>query len=168
MKNSSLSFCPVPDEQQPLKEYEQLKDSWFFRWATLDKIPYWRKFAWVWFWGWVVVAPIAEASFPPQKHLFLFVLSGTLGASLLVALVLVRLYLGWYYIRDRLKSEKVFYEESGWYDGQIWQKPPEAIARDRLIVSYQIEPIVQRLQRTALILGILVASASLAWLFHNQ
>ncbi|OKH19459.1 hypothetical protein NIES593_20885 [Hydrococcus rivularis NIES-593] len=164
MKDSSVQSCPVPDEQQPLKEYEQLKDSWFFRWATLESLPYWRKFAWVWLWGWIVVGPIAAASFPPQKHPFLFTLSGALGTSLLVALVLLRLYLGWYYIRDRLKSEKVFYEESGWYDGQIWQKPPEAIARDRLIVSYQIEPIMQRLRRTALILGILVGSGCLIWL----
>jgi hypothetical protein len=165
MKDSSVASCPVPDEQQPLKEYEQLKESWFFRWATLEKSPYWRKFAWVWLWGWIIVGPIAATSFSPQKHPVLFALSGTLGACLLVALVLLRLYLGWYYIRDRLKSEKVFYEESGWYDGQIWQKPPEAIARDRLIVSYYIEPIMQRLQRTALILGIVVGSGSFLWLF---
>jgi hypothetical protein len=84
---------------------------------------------------------------------------------LLVVLVLLRLYLGWYYIRDRLKSEKVFYEESGWYDGQIWHKPPEAVMRDRLIVFYQIEPIMKRLQSTALILGTILGSGSLIWLF---
>ena len=37
---SSLDFCPVPEEQQPVNEYEQLKESWFFRWATLDEAPY--------------------------------------------------------------------------------------------------------------------------------
>lgn len=165
MKESSLEFCPVPIEQQPVKEYEQLKDSWFFRWATLEEIPYWRKFAWIWLWAWVIVGPIAAASFSPQKHPMLFMLSGALGASVLVVLVLLRLYLGWYYIRDRLKAEQVFYEESGWYDGQIWQKPPGALARDRLIVSYEIEPIMQRLQKTALILGSLVGSGSIVWLF---
>jgi hypothetical protein len=165
MKDSFIHPCPVPDEQQPLKEYEQLKNSWFFRWATLETLPYWRKFAWIWFWGWMVISPIAAASFRPQKHPFLFALSGSLGVCLLVVLVLLRLYLGWYYIRDRLKSEKVFYEESGWYDGQIWQKPPEAITRDRLIVSYQIEPIMKRLQNTAWILGTIIASGSLIWLF---
>ena len=25
------------------------------------------------------------------------------------------------------------YEESGWYDGQIWIKPPEILLQDRLI-----------------------------------
>jgi hypothetical protein len=160
MKESSLESCPVPTEQQPVNEYEQLKDSWYFRWATLEKVAYWKKLAWIWVWGWIVVGPIAAASFTPQKHPILFVLSGCIGTSLLVGLFLLRLYLGWCYIKDRLKSEKVFYEESGWYDGQIWQKPPEIIVRDRLIVSYQIEPILERLQKTALILSIAVAIGS--------
>jgi hypothetical protein len=164
MKDSSVGSCPVPVEQQPIQEYEQLRDSWFFQWATLEQVPYWRKFAWVWVWGWIFVGPIAAASFPPQKQPIFFGLAGVLGSSLLVALVLLRLYLGWFYIRDRLKAEKVFYEESGWYDGQIWPKPPETLARDRLIVSYQIEPIMRRLRRTAFILGILVGGDSLAWL----
>jgi Conserved in the green lineage and diatoms 27 len=165
MKESSLESCPVPVEQQPVNEYEQLKDSWYFRWATLDKVAYWKKLAWIWAWGWIVVGPIAAASFTPQKHPILFVLSGCMGTCLFVGLFWVQLYLGWYYIKDRLKSEKVFYEESGWYDGQIWQKPPEIIVRDRLIVSYQIEPIIKRLQNTALFLSIAIAIASCSiWL----
>lgn len=66
----------------------------------------------------------------------------------MVALALLRLYLGWSYIRDRLLNETVFYEESGWYDGQYWPKPPEVLTRDRLIVSYEIQPILRRLQRS--------------------
>lgn len=165
MKESSVEFCPVPTEQQPVCEYEQLKDSWFFRWATLDRPAYWRKLAWVGVWGWMPIAPIAAASFPPQKHPLLFSLSSLWATALLMGLVLLRLYLGWYYVSDRLKADKVFYEESGWYDGQIWQKPPEMLARDRLIVSYQVEPILQRLHRTGLILAVLVAIGSLAWLW---
>jgi hypothetical protein len=42
---SSLDFCPVPEEQQPVNEYEQLKESWFFRWATLDVASYTKKFS---------------------------------------------------------------------------------------------------------------------------
>lgn len=32
---------------------------------------------------------------------------------------------GWSYVGDRLLSAVVPYEESGWYDGQMWVKPPE-------------------------------------------
>jgi hypothetical protein len=164
MREPPVEFCPVPNEQQPLNEYEQLKESCCFRWVTLEQGQYWRKLSWLWLAGWLAISPIAAASFPLQRYPVRFGLSSTLGATLFLALVLLRLYLGWYYISDRLKSDKVFYEESGWYDGQIWQKPPSVLTRDRLIVSYQVLPILQRLQRTALILAAVVGSLSLLWL----
>ena len=40
------------------------------------------------------------------------------------------------------------YEESGWYDGQIWIKPPEVLLQDRLIGTYEIYPGLLRLQFT--------------------
>jgi hypothetical protein len=164
---SSVDFCPVPEEQQPVNEYEQLKESWFFRWATLDRLAYGKKLAWLWLWSWVIVGPIAAASFPLKKAFFPFLFSGTFGVTLAVGLVLLRLYLGWIYVHDRLRSEKIFYEESGWYDGQIWTKTPAVLTRDRLIVSYQIEPILNRLQKTALVLGSLLASSGTLWLFFT-
>jgi Conserved in the green lineage and diatoms 27 len=165
MRESSLDFCPVPKEQQPLNEYEELKESWFFRWATLEPVAYWKKLAWISFFGLFLVTPIAAASFSPQKAPFKLILSNLLGISFFSGLILLRLYLGWMYICDRLQSEKVFYEESGWYDGQIWTKTPEVLARDRLIVSYQIKPILSRLKRTYLILGTIIGSSCLLWLF---
>mgnify|MGYP006266943569 CR=1 FL=1 len=165
MRESPISFCPVPREQQPLNEYEQLKDSWLFRWATLEAGEYWKKLAWVWAWGWMVAGPIAAASFAPQEHPVEFGLGGAAGAGLWVALALLRLYLGWNYVGDRLQKETVFYEESGWYDGQTWQKPSEVLTRDRLVASYQVEPILKRLRRTALILTLLFAAGTLLWLW---
>lgn len=32
---------------------------------------------------------------------------------------------GWSYVGDRLLSAVIPYEETGWYDGQMWVKPPE-------------------------------------------
>ena len=29
-------------------------------------------------------------------------------------------------------------EETGWYDGQVWVKTPELLARDRLLASYRV------------------------------
>ncbi|WP_013320220.1 CGLD27 family protein [Gloeothece verrucosa] len=163
MKGSYREICPVPSEQQPVNEYEQLKESWFFCWATLEPVPYWRKLGWVWLWSWILVGPIAATSFPLQKKPLLFVLSAIVGTCLIVGLVLLRLYLGWFYISDRLNAEQVFYEESGWYDGQIWQKTPEVLIRDRLILSYQVEPILKRIKKTALVLASLIGSSSLLW-----
>lgn len=167
MRESSVCVCPVPNEQQPLNEYQQLQESWFFGWVTQPTLGYLRKLAWVWCWGWLFAGPIAAASFPVQKHPLQFFLAGGAGALVLVLLVLLRLYLGWSYIRNRLTKKTVFYEESGWYDGQTWQKPAAVVMRDRLIVTYQIKPILARLQGTLAILTALVGMGSLLWLFAN-
>ncbi|MEA5510100.1 CGLD27 family protein [Crocosphaera sp. UHCC 0190] len=164
MRESSIQICPVPTEQQPVIEYESLKESWFFRWATLEKGDFWRKIAWIWGIGWVMASPIAAASFPPEKRLLGFTLASNLGAGLILGLILLQLYLGWRYVSDRLSKETIFYEESGWYDGQTWPKPPEMLTRDRLIVSYQVAPILQRLIRTTGILALLMMGDSMVWL----
>ncbi|MEM8832379.1 MAG: CGLD27 family protein, partial [Cyanobacteria bacterium P01_G01_bin.19] len=75
-----------------------------------------------------------------------------------------RIYLGWKYIKDRLKSDRIFYEESGWYDGQTWIKPTAMLNRDRLVASYEIEPILNRLQKTYGILAGVIGTSILAWL----
>jgi hypothetical protein len=164
MNESSVKFCPVPKEQQPVNEYEQLKESWFFSWATLDSQEYGRRLAWVTFWGALLTSPIAAASFPLQKQPFLFVLATLMGGVLFLIMLILRQYLGWAYISDRLNQEKVTYEESGWYDGQEWEKPPEILLRDRLIVSYQIQPLLQRLKKTGLILVLAIVFDLLLWL----
>lgn len=153
MKDSQNTFCPVPDEQQPLNEYSQLKESWFFSWGNTEMLTFVRKMVWVWFWATAFATPIAWASFPLDRYPAKLVLSANLGGMFLLSLVLIRLYLGWRYIRDRLQTDKLTYEESGWYDGQIWQKPEAVLQRDRLIVSYQIAPILTRIQQTGLIIA---------------
>ncbi|MGL5807433.1 MAG: CGLD27 family protein, partial [Xenococcaceae cyanobacterium] len=88
MKGYSREFCPVPEEQQPINEYEQLKESWIFSWVTLKPSVYLNKLTWVWFWGWFVAGPIAAASFHPQKYPIQFALAGSAGAGLFVTFVL--------------------------------------------------------------------------------
>lgn len=160
---SSVSPCPVPFEQQPLNEYQELQESWFFRWSTLGLSQYIRKLFWLWGWSWIVAGPIAAASFSIAKHPAQFALMGMAGATLLLSLVLLRLYLGWTYIRSRLSNATVFYEESGWYDGQLWAKPPEMLAQDQLVVTYQIQPILKRLTQTFGVLAIALLVGSLVW-----
>lgn len=163
MIKSSVSNCPVPSEQQPLNEYEELKSSWLFRDCALNWRDYITKIAWIWGFSWLVAAPVAAVSFPPHRHIALFLLSSVAGASVGVVLVLLRLYLGWSYIADRLASPIIFYEESGWYDGQTWTKPHEVLTRDRLIVTYQIKPIIQRLQFSFAGLAVLFVIGTIVW-----
>ncbi|MEC4812513.1 MAG: CGLD27 family protein [Scytonema sp. PMC 1069.18] len=163
MIESSVSNCPVPTEQQPLNEYEELKTSWLFRDCTLNWRDFITKIALIWSLWLFVAAPVAAASFTPHKHTAEFILCSAAGASIGVVLVLVRMYLGWSYIRDRLMSPVIFYEESGWYDGQTWVKPNEVVTRDRLIVSYSIQPILKRLRISFATLAVFFVAGTIVW-----
>lgn len=163
MIKSSVSNCPVPAEQQPLNEYEELKSAWLFRDSTSSWREYITTMGWIWGWSWLVAGPVAAASFHPHKHVAQFILCGAAGASVGVVLALVRLYLGWSYVGSRLKSPIIFYEESGWYDGQTWMKPMEVLTRDRLVVSYEIKPIIGRLQITFGGLAALFVAGTIVW-----
>lgn len=163
MKETSVAVCPVPAEQQPINEYQELKESWFFRWATQERRGYLKGIVWVWALSWLVAGPLAAASFPFGKYPGLFFLSGSAGAGFFLTLALLRLYLGWCYVRDRLQSRTIFYEESGWYDGQTWPKTPEILIRDQLVVTHQIQPILRRLQKTFGILALFLLADGLIW-----
>jgi hypothetical protein len=165
MPPSTPVACPVPTEQQPLNEYRELQESGFFQWGTLALPIYLRKLAWVWGWSWAIAGPVAAASFSPAKHPVAFFLLGSAGASLFLGLVLLRLYLGWTYINARLTNDTVFYEESGWYDGQVWSKPLEVQTQDKLVVTYQVQPVLRRVRRTFGGLAIALLLGTVAWWF---
>jgi Conserved in the green lineage and diatoms 27 len=162
MKRSPTAVV-IPPEQRPFNEYQQLRSSFFFRWATLEPRLFGAGIAGVWIGSWILSGPISAWSFPPLRLPFHFFLGGVAGSGVLLGLVLLRLYLGWSYIHKRLSSACVHYEESGWYDGSFWNKPPEDIAKDRLIVEYQVAPILRRLQRTLTIFSLLGITDLACW-----
>jgi hypothetical protein len=157
-----MTPCPVPVEQQPLNEYLALKESFFFRCATLGIWQYARILFGIWLGWWVFSSAIAASSFSPKKFLFLFFSWSSVGATLGLLLPLLQLFLGWNYVQNRLQSEQVLYEESGWYDGQIWQKPETDLTKERLIVSYEVQPILTKLKITGLCLILLLGVLAIA------
>jgi len=164
MNKSTINFCPVPKEQQPINEYEKLKESWLFDWGVLAIKQYSAKIAWLCFWSAVFAVPLSMSVFSPQHDWFHGVLSSLVGICILTGIFISRIYLGWQYIKDRLQSDRIFYEESGWYDGQTWLKPTAMLNRDRLVASYEIDPILGRLQKTYGLLAGIIALSSLMWL----
>ncbi|KAJ0549516.1 hypothetical protein HanHA300_Chr07g0234621 [Helianthus annuus] len=46
------------------------------------------------------------------------------------------------------EEKKRLDEETGWYDGQIWVKTAEVLARDRLLGSFTVKPVLNRLKNT--------------------
>ena len=90
---------------------------------------------------------LVVSAFPSSSFLY-FTLYSTLASLIITILFCFRSYFGWQYIHSRLMEATIAYEESGWYDGQVWIKPPEVLLQDRLIGTYEILPGLLRLQAT--------------------
>jgi hypothetical protein len=155
--------CPVPAEQQPINEYQGVRESWFYSWGGRDLRGYLKPVVILWLVGWLVAGPMAAASFAPARHPLPFALSAAMGALILPMLALMQLYVGWSHVGGRLKEDKVPYEESGWYDGQVWVKPEEVSNRDRLIVDYQVQPVLQRIRTTIGTIAALLSLGLITW-----
>ncbi|NJL98375.1 MAG: CGLD27 family protein [Synechococcaceae cyanobacterium SM2_3_2] len=160
------STVTVPEEQQPLFQYEELSQSFFSRWPALSLTAYLKGILGVWLGALVLVGPIAAGSFSPERDPLAWLGVATVGCNGILGLVLLRLYLGWRYVQRRLVEPEVLYEESGWYDGATCPKSPEELVQHTLIVEHQIKPIVQRLHRTFGIMAAVSGAAMLLWLWH--
>jgi hypothetical protein len=147
--------CPVPPEQRPLRQYEELLESWFFVWPAHSFTALLRPLAT----SWLVLAPVtvlvASGSWVLRHQPAQLVLAGLVAAVALPILLLVRQWLGWTYVHRRLLSERVEYEESGWYDGQVWEKPLAWRQQDLLVAQHQVQPVLRRLKQAALLAVIL-------------
>ncbi|KAJ4952633.1 hypothetical protein NE237_029465 [Protea cynaroides] len=164
--------CPVPVDQQPVKEYQSLAASSFFSWAVGDESAYFsRLFLTGASFSLFIGLPVAWFG---VVHPELKPLSCVLGAAssglTVVTLAVLRMYLGWAYVGNRLLSATVDYEETGWYDGQIWVKTAEVLARDRLLGSYSVKPVLSRLKFTlvGLAASLVVCVALLQNIESNQ
>ncbi|KAK9843138.1 hypothetical protein WJX74_007611 [Apatococcus lobatus] len=150
-KDPLAELCPVPSEQQPVKELQALQDVFAFNWATLPLPQFLTRLGMVWGGFFATMGlPVSAVTFNPQDQPIEFFASAGLGSLCVVTVVVLRLYLGWSHVGNRLLSATCEYEESGWYDGQIWVKPPQYLARDRLLGTYTVRPALARLRTTLL------------------
>tara|TARA_Y100001968_G_C18861852_1_gene482991 strand:- start:165 stop:521 length:357 start_codon:yes stop_codon:yes gene_type:complete len=94
-----------------------------------------------------------------KNNVFDFLLISLTGSLLLPLLLLFRQWLSWKYIFKRLSSENIEYEESGWYDGQIWEKPVEWRAKDLLIANHQVKPILKHIKRVLTLIIVVIFTA---------
>ncbi|KAK9949083.1 hypothetical protein M0R45_004626 [Rubus argutus] len=160
------SEVEVPFEQRPVNEYSSLKDGTLYSWGDLGPGPFFLRLGGLWLATFTVLgAPIAAASFNPSRDPLRFVLAAGTGTLFLVSLIVLRIYLGWSYVGDRLLSAVIPYEETGWYDGQMWVKPPEVLARDRLLGSYKVKPVIKLLKQTLVGTGVLLVTAAMLFIF---
>ena len=155
------SKCPVPKEQQPTNEFIELSKSKIFSWPKSKKIYSFILFRF-WFVTFIIFIFISSGSVYFETSPLSYVLISLFSSLSIPLLLSVKLYLGWNHIFKRLNSEKIEYEESGWYDGQVWIKPLNLKEKESLIASLEVKPILKNLIQISsiniifILLGILI------------
>ena len=152
----------VPRDQRPSSELNQLKTSFLYSWGTLETSEYVKRLALLFSGMFALVGgPISFQTFAPTEQPLEFALSAATGSLIVVAIANLRIFLGWKYVNDRLMTATLPYEETGWYDGQFFVKPPEILARDRLLGMYETRPVLNKLKTTLQGTGVLLMTMSI-------
>ena len=158
--------CPVPRDQQPTNEYIELSKSITFSWPKTKKslILVLIKF---WIGTFVLFLVISSGSIYFKTNILKYILLSFFGSLSIPLLISIRLYLGWKHIFNRLISEKIEYEETGWYDGQIWEKPLVLKEKESLIASIEVKPILKNLIQIFSIISVLALLGILLFQYNN-
>ena len=154
------SKCPVPKEQQPTNEFIELSKSTVFSWPKSKKsfslilIKFWMV-------AFIIFLVISSGSIYFKTSIIKYIFLSLLSSLSIPLLLSIRLYLGWNHIFKRLNSEKIEYEESGWYDGQTWLKPLNLKEKESLIASIEVKPILNNLIQLSSIILVMALSGIL-------
>ena len=160
------SKCPVPKEQQPLNEFIELSKSTTFSWPkskkslTLVLLKFWAV-------SFLLFLIISTGSVFFKTSIIKYILLSLLSSLSIPFLISIRLYIGWEHVFKRLNSEKVEYEESGWYDGQVWQKPLNLKEKESLIASNEVKPILKNIIQISSII-LTLALSGILFLQYNS
>jgi hypothetical protein len=149
-------LCPIPEEQKPIVEYIQLKEnetitffltfffSIFFKNTRIKiKGKEARKKISVVFLFLFVSSIFFVFFFLRVQNLFfnyfLFIL-----IEFIFFLFFITLF-RWKKVENDLLKANIEYEESSWYDTQIWEKPFSLVKNDNLLTTQKIQPIIQKM-----------------------
>ena len=155
------TICPVPPNQRPLNEFNSIKKAWIISWPLLEKSIFYRNLIFSWLFITPISLIISYGSDYLKNNIFDLLIISITASIAFPILLLVRQWLSWVYIYKRLNSENIEYEESGWYDGQTWEKPIDWRAKDLLIAQHQIKPILNHLKVIILLLISIIISSLL-------
>jgi len=160
------SKCPVPKEQQPTNEFIELSKSIIFSWPKTKKslVLILIKF---WVGAFALFLIISSGSVYLKTSLLKYILLSFFSSLSIPLLIIIRLYLGWKHVFKRLTSERVEYEESGWYDGQVWIKPLVLREKESLIATIEVKPILNNLIQIFSIILVLVLSGILLFQYNT-
>ena len=160
------SKCPVPREQQPTNEFIELSKSRIFSWPKTKKTLFYVLIKF-WIVTFILFLIISSGSIYFKTSTLKYVLLSLFSSLSIPILISIRLYLGWNHVFKRLTSERVEYEESGWYDGQVWLKPLVLKEKESLIASIEVKPILKNLIQILSIILVLILSGILIVQYNN-
>ena len=154
--NTNIKFfllCPVPDDQKPINEYIGLKENQLTNWTTLSKKNYQKKILQLFFFNFFFLNLLTINNIFNDLTIFSdWILNNLLFSNNLLLFLLTVIIFRWKQNQTRFNQTRLFYEEGSWYDGQYWEKPLSLVKNDKLISTQKIEPILQRLYKTYIIL----------------
>ena len=158
--------CPVPKDQQPTNEFIELSKSKIF---SLPKSKKTFLFILIKYWlgTFFIFLAISSGSIYFETSTLKYILLSFFSSLSFPFLFSLRLYLGWNHIFKRLNSEKIEYEESGWYDGQIWIKPLNLKEKESLIALLEVKPILKNLIQTISLITIIALFGILLFQYRN-
>ena len=154
-------ICPVPQNQRPLNEFNSIRNSWLISWPFLERKIFYRKLLVSWLYITPVSLTISYGSDYLKDNIFELALVSFTASIIFPILLLSRQWLSWIYIYKRLNSENIEYEESGWYDGQIWEKPINWRAKEFLMAQHQVKPILNHLEKVIILIIFIILCSTL-------
>ncbi len=160
------SKCPVPREQQPTNEFIELSKSRIFSWPKTKKTLF-NVLIKFWIVSFILFVIISSGSIYFKTSTLKYILLSLFSSLSIPILISIRLYLGWNHIFKRLTSERVEYEESGWYDGQVWLKPLVLKEKESLIASVEVKPILKNVIQIFSIFSVLALLGILLFQYNK-
>ena len=121
--------------------------------------------------SWLLTLPIfiiiSTGSYSLKGDIAKIIIISSISSLIVPLTILIRQFLGWNYICTRLRSHYIFYEESDWHDGQVWQKPIIWKVRDNLIATQEVSPILLLIRKITVRLLLLLSISTSCLLFFT-
>lgn len=152
-RDFSSVICPVPLRQQPVIQYQRLKEKRFFRWAILTHSIYSTKLLAVWVTG--VLLCLYAINIDSSKYgrvSVIDLLRCAVVGKLAVLCCLLKLYTAWRSVYSRLTNSEIVYKipRVKTVKVAVWQKSQLFMMRDALIARFQVKHILKRIEQTLL------------------
>lgn len=140
-------LCPVPDEQKPMNQYIELKETTFLSDIFQTSKKNLKVFRSIFF-PFFFAINIQFLFFP--STVFQEFVSSIQTVFLIRLFIFFLIFLRWKDIYVSFCNSTIIYEEASWFDTQFWEKPFFLIKNDKLLATQKIRPQLQRLRKLVL------------------